>query len=119
MLKCLICSNSLKGKQTMYCGRACKNIAINKRHQVYSVQKERGFNVKLKLIELKGSKCSVCNYNKNSAALCFHHTKDKKFQIDMRKCSNTKWESLVEEVNKCILLCHNCHMELHHPTYSI
>lgn len=119
MLNCVICSNKLKGKQTKFCSLPCKNASTNLKNQSYTNQRERGLDVKTKLIKLKGSCCSVCGYNKNYAGLCFHHLKDKNFQIDMRRCSNTKWEILVEEAEKCMLLCHNCHMEIHYPIYSI
>ena len=40
---------------------------------------------------------------------------EKSFGIDLRKCSCAKWESLVEEVKKCVLICANCHRERHNP----
>lgn len=68
------------------------------------------------LIAMKGGKCELCSYSKCNASLCFHHRdpSQKLFGIDARKCSNATWKSLVEEVQKCQLLCHNCHNELHH-----
>lgn len=50
-----------------------------------------------------GGKCARCGYNKNHSALNFHHIdpQTKKFQIDVRKCNNTKMSVLIEEANKC------------------
>jgi hypothetical protein len=62
----------------------------------------------------------MCGYNKNHAALCFHHIEPtlKSFQIDLRRCSNSSWDNLSKEVSKCQLLCLNCHAELHNPNFS-
>jgi hypothetical protein len=72
---------------------------------------------KLKLIEYKGGGCERCGYNKNVAALDFHHRdeKEKLFKIDLRNISNRSIEGLVSEVDKCDLLCANCHREEHNP----
>jgi hypothetical protein len=69
------------------------------------------------LIKLLGMRCEVCGYNKNYAALEFHHVKpsDKLFQLDLRSLSNRKWEAVLDEVKKCRLLCSNCHAEEHNP----
>lgn len=70
--------------------------------------------MKRKIIEMKGGKCERCGYNKCFDALEFHHldpsTKD--FRL-----ANTggvpSFERYLEEANKCILLCANCHREEH------
>ena len=79
----------------------------------YNSQKLRGLKRKLELIESRGGKCEVCGYDKNIAALEFHHINpdEKEFQLDMRHLSNTSLERLQNEVNKCQLLCANCHRE--------
>lgn len=66
---------------------------------------------------MKGGKCSICGYNKNLAGLLFHHTNPsiKELKIDARHFSNTSWDRLLEEAKNYIVLCHNCHMELHYP----
>ena len=58
---------------------------------------------------------------KNFAALEFHHLipEEKEFPLDSRRISNTSIEKLIEEVNKCILLCSNCHRGKHNPELSI
>lgn len=69
--------------------------------------------VKLKLIEYKGSKCSICGYNKPIPSVYdFHHTDPvkKDFAISGKSFS---YERLKKEVDKCILVCRNCHSEIH------
>lgn len=87
----------------------------------YKKQKERSLTRKNELIVLKGGKCSECGYDKNFAALEFHHLipEEKEFPLDSRRISNTSIEKLIEEVNKCILLCSNCHRGKHNPELSI
>lgn len=116
-MNCITCSKPLSGKQTKFCSVKCKQKNINKRHQNYTVQGDRGYKIKKRLLEQKGGKCQECGYDKNSSALCFHHLRDKEFPLDIRKCSNTSWEKLLKEADKCIVLCHNCHMELHYPEH--
>ena len=63
---------------------------------------------------LKINGCAICGYDKCDAALEFHHTnpEDKKFGVTLRSFSRTA-KSIKEEINKCILLCSNCHKEIH------
>ena len=83
----------------------------------YVKQKERALSRKLELIRLKGGKCEKCGYDKNISALEFHHLDPnaKKFNLDSRKLSNTTRDKILEELDKCILVCANCHRELHNP----
>ena len=69
-------------------------------------------NVKMKMVEYKGGKCEICGYNKCIEALEFHHInpKEKDFNIS----GGTKsFNSLKSELDKCILVCANCHREIH------
>jgi transcription elongation factor Elf1 len=57
--------------------------------------------------------CKVCGESEPSC-LDFHHInpKTKKFSIGSQVQSQTV-ESLIEEINKCVVLCANCHRKLH------
>ena len=68
----------------------------------------------------RGGKCEHCGYNANLSALEFHHRnpEEKEFQIDIRAFSNYSLEKLEAELDKCELLCSNCHKEHHHPAYT-
>lgn len=108
--RCSVCRIQLTGKQTRFCSISCKNKIL----QSYGAQKKRGLARKLELISSLGNKCSICGYDKNLAALTFHHmTPDKEFKLDMRSLSNRTHSSVMAEFRKCILVCHNCHAELH------
>jgi len=120
-MQCVVCTKILKGRQTKYCGRTCKNRSTNTRHQNYEKQQIRGRERKLELIRQHGGKCQSCGYNSNSAALTFHHVDAnlKQFQLDMRNLSNRRWLEILAESRGCILLCANCHAETHHPESTL
>ena len=83
----------------------------------YDKQQKRAWSRKLELIKMMGGKCCRCGYDRNIAALEFHHQnpEEKEFQLDARHLSNTSMEHILEESKKCILLCSNCHKEVHYP----
>ena len=117
IITCSICGIVLRGRQTMFCSIECKN----KSHQSYEAQQARGLKRKNALLEKFGGKCSVCGYRKNLAALTFHH-KDptiKDFKLDMRFLSNRKQTKIDKEIKKCILVCQNCHAEIHNPQHNL
>jgi len=73
-------------------------------------------NVKLRAIEYKGGKCIRCDYNKCVAALHFHHIDPDTKEFSIGKTGVTRsWAKLKKELDKCELLCSNCHAE-HHNT---
>lgn len=76
---------------------------------------------KLQAIEELGGKCVVCGYDKCKDALDFHH-KDptkKTAGIAAMLASPKKRSLVMEEVRKCVLICSNCHRELHAGIISI
>ncbi|EKE16042.1 MAG: hypothetical protein ACD_11C00053G0001 [uncultured bacterium] len=117
IITCKICDKPLKGKQQKFCSPSCKN----KSNQSYQAQQIRGLKRKKFLTKKLGGRCSVCGYNKNLSALTFHHVNPKKksFQLDLRSLSNRKQSRINKEVSKCILVCHNCHSEIHNPQHNL
>jgi hypothetical protein len=67
---------------------------------------------KLLLIEYKGGACQICGYKKYAGSLHFHHINPsmKKFTLGHVTLS---LDTLQSEVDKCVLLCANCHSEVH------
>ena len=64
------------------------------------------------------NKCAICGYNRNPAALEFHHQDDNK-DTEVGKLAAKSWsmplkEKIDNEVSKCIIVCANCHREEHH-----
>lgn len=87
-----------------------------KKNKVKSVVEWRK-RVKIKLVEYKGGECSKCGYKKSLKALEFHHLdpSEKDFTISGKSWS---FERLKKEVDKCILVCSNCHIEIHEEMFD-
>lgn len=78
------------------------------------LQKRRK-NIKNDLRIRFGGKCTLCGYSKCLAALDFHHIDPKSKVHAIAHLVKTTSLALIEtEVNKCILICANCHRELHY-----
>lgn len=73
---------------------------------------DKRLQVKQQCVDYLGGKCSKCGYSKCLAALDFHHinpsTKDKNYTN-----GRMSFEKLRPELDKCVLLCSNCHREVH------
>lgn len=71
-------------------------------------------NSKFKLVEEFGGKCKICGYNKCIGNLTFHHLDPSKKEFQISQSGRTlSIKKLRLEANKCVLLCHNCHGEVH------
>ena len=121
-LYCLNCGKKLTGKQQKYCSQKCQKEHYRKENadkvkKWTEISHDSYIINKLKLIEYKGGKCEICGYDKNISALEFHHIKDKNFGICEKKIS-TITDEIIKEVDKCILVCANCHRELHNASLT-
>ena len=65
-------------------------------------------------VEYKGGKCERCGYSQRIGALEFHHLDSSKKDFNISQRGYTRgWKQVVEELEKCAMLCANCHRELH------
>lgn len=74
---------------------------------------------KIYCVKKLGGECQSCGYKKNLSALVFHHLNEseKSFELNARNIIGTTIEVIDRELEKCQLLCQNCHMELHNPDW--
>ena len=84
------------------------------KEEIYKKRLIKRRSIKLELIKLLGGKCKFCGYKKCPNALEFHHNtfrKEKNLSVFIKNSSKQK---SLKESKKCILLCANCHRELHY-----
>jgi len=84
-----------------------------KEYLIEAVYKRRK-KIRIMAVEYKGGKCETCDYNRCIEALEFHHKDplEKDFNISSKGHSRS-WSRVKVELDKCIILCANCHRELH------
>jgi len=82
--------------------------------------KRRRKKLRQMALDLLGGKCMICGYCRDMKALDFHHLDEsqKKFGLSDRGLTRS-WEKTKEEVLKCVLLCANCHREVHSGYISL
>lgn len=90
-----------------------RKYADRAKYLIKAVAKRRK-KVREMAINYKGNKCMVCGYNRCIQALEFHHigNSQKDFGISDKGYTRS-WEKVKKEIDKCVLLCANCHRELH------
>lgn len=106
---CLPCKEKLLEEKRI---EKTNRIKITNNNRVKAVVTWRQ-RTKIKALEYKGNKCIICGYNKCSRALVFHHIDSAKKEFSISSVSRS-WETIKKELDKCILLCMNCHAEEHY-----
>ena len=100
-----LCEKESIGK-SQYCSHKCKN----KWTQTEWLKRR-----KQKFVQYKGGTCEKCGYDKHHAALEFHHIDPSTKVLEVAAMVRTYGlEKIQEEIDKCILICSNCHRILHH-----
>lgn len=98
--ECRICNKQFITKTAQKQCPACKS------------KKQRN-EKRIKAVEYLGGKCVSCGYCKNIAAFDFHHRHPSKKEFTLAGYWERSWNMIQKELDKCDLLCSNCHRELH------
>ena len=107
MKKCKwhLCETTIPDGAKKYCSVQCKN-----KNSTTNFRIEQ----KKKAIEYKGGKCVICGYSNYAGAMHFHHVNPKEKDFSLSKTGQTYvWEAVIKELDKCVLMCANCHAEVH------
>lgn len=109
---CSICGKEISHKNNTKICFDCRSKYKKYDNQYYYLKDFRK-RLKEKAVEYKGGKCVICGYNKSLRALDFHHVDETKKDFSISRNTNRSWESIKKELDKCILVCSNCHREIH------
>lgn len=105
---------SILEKEALKCKLLCQN-CHRKAHFKEETQKIKSKKIILEITCISG--CEICGYNEYVGALEFHHQRDKNFNIGSISFIENSGEKLkkklLEEIDKCTVLCANCHQDLH------
>lgn len=74
---------------------------------------DRRKRIKGILINELGNKCCICGYNKYQGSLEFHHINPEEKDFTFGKMVSKSLAAIVSEIQKCVLVCSNCHKEVH------
>lgn len=98
---CLVCGDRYNAGHGAYVDtcQSCRGVHQRKR-------------LKLRAVEHMGGRCQRCGYSRCAAALHFHHRNPNEKEFTFANYSRS-WERLRTEIEKCELLCANCHTEVH------
>lgn len=113
-VKCPCGSIIVMGKRK-YCTNKCYNKYTNRNS--YESQKNKAKEMRDKIINSLGDKCSSCGYNKNQGALSIipNDGKTLNFPFTITNLSNKSKLAIMRETRKCHLLCLNCEAEKNNP----
>lgn len=89
-----------------------RTYADRREYLIAAVAKRRKL-LKQKAVEYKGGRCVCCGYDAHVGVLDFHHLDPltKEFGIGAKGYTRS-WEKIKQELDKCILVCANCHREI-------
>lgn len=73
----------------------------------------RAREMKQRLNEYKAEqKCTICN-EEEVVCLDFHHIDPSTKELQLSRVTTESWETIMNEVSKCVVVCKNCHAKIH------
>jgi hypothetical protein len=107
---CRVCKVMKQKETDFYPKKAvCKECTVNHK-------RKRRIELKIRAIQYKGGICNDCGvtYQKLPyAAWDFHHINPHEKEFTWSKLKNCGWDGILAELDKCVLLCANCHRVRH------
>jgi hypothetical protein len=98
-----------KATVAYHCSEKTRILSANRR-------RKRRIEIKQRAVQYKGGKCCICGYSRCLAALEFHHPDPTSKEIGVNNAlgsGGASFEAIKCELDKCHLVCSNCHREVH------
>jgi 5-methylcytosine-specific restriction endonuclease McrA len=84
-----------------------------RQYLIRAVQRRR-WEGRRKALAYTSGRCQVCGYDRCADALEFHHLSSAEKDVGISSRGGTRsWRKIREELSQCVLLCANCHREVH------
>jgi predicted HNH restriction endonuclease len=64
-------------------------------------------------VELLGGRCQRCGWDEHVAGFHFHHKDPSQKEFRIASGNTIAWDKIKTELEKCVLLCSNCHAVVH------
>ncbi len=93
--------------------RTYSRLSQKRKDQIIRAVSDNRRAKKLRAVQYKGGKCRICPYDRCMGALQFHHLDPEQKDFHIAKAGAWAWSRIVKELDKCILVCANCHAEIH------
>ena len=102
---------TLKSDGYTYLDCMCKNCR-NKYHRDYAAKRRK--NTKMEAVQYKGGACICCNIQDEDTSIYdFHHLDPNKKEFGIGAIDHYIFKDIKNELDKCVLVCANCHRKLH------
>lgn len=125
--KCKVCDKELYrspcrlNKENIFCTYGCRNKYFSGERGRHKPKPKRDRtcdqkNIRKKkerAVAYKGGRCERCGYDKCIAAMDFHHINPEEKLYTVKDLMARRWDLIKSEIDKCVLLCSNCHREEH------
>lgn len=95
------------------CSDVQKKLLKHEDNWNYKRVKEHRDRTKIKAINYLGGECEICSYDRCPTALEFHHINEEEKSFSISSNLNKAWNKIKDELDKCALVCANCHREIH------
>ena len=111
-------TNSLDGLRG-YCRQCSRTYRRTRAREQQKVARPRRAELKKELVDLLGGQCARCGYAEFAVAFDFHHVDGTNKQMAVSELImrmahyNVSDQFIVDELDKCALLCANCHGAYH------
>lgn len=117
---CIYCQKPTATKNN-FCSKDCRERHLLEKSTTKEEKRDmhanntttRRHRWKIKAVELMGGCCLLCGYSKCLRSLTFHHQNPNEKDFSISSFSGS-WDKIAQELKKCILVCANCHGQIHH-----